>query len=209
MSRRSCSFFFMKKLFLIAIFLIISICFLFTYLNDIQKDKHPFVFAESDRTFLYQKKEILLNNTNEFLFDEYFSFIGSQKPPYRYHFDDSQIIISFDEHTFTFPFHIKESEKEIIETVIIKEVYKEKPTGNSSDSVLNESRQKHFDIVKDYFSFSEGTDLSVIISQISNAVDTNERIVIDYSMLNPNEKGTYHVFLSSDEHSAMITVDIL
>ncbi|MBQ6126606.1 MAG: hypothetical protein IJI77_06275, partial [Erysipelotrichaceae bacterium] len=178
-------------------------------LNDIQKDKHPFVFAESDRTFLYQKKEILLNNTNEFLFDEYFSFIGSQKPPYRYHFDDSQIIISFDEHTFTFPFHIKESEKEIIETVIIKEVYKEKPTGNSSDSVLNESRQKHFDIVKDYFSFSEGTDLSVIISQISNAVDTNERIVIDYSMLNPNEKGTYHVFLSSDEHSAMITVDIL
>ncbi len=114
----------MKKLLLIAIFLIISICFLFAYLNDIRKDKHPFVFTESDRTFLYQKKDILLNNTDEFLFDEYFSFIGSQKPPYRYHFDDSQIIISFDEHTFTF--QIKEPEKEIIETVIIKEVYKEK-----------------------------------------------------------------------------------
>ena len=202
----------MKKLFLTAVLLIIAICFLYAYLNEIRKDKHPFVFTESDRAFLYQKKDILLNNTDEFLFEEFFSFIGNQKPAFRYRFDEGQIIISFDEHTFTFPYLIREPEKEIIETIIVKEVYKEnkvKPAENNSGSVFTETRQEYFNVIKDYFSFSEGTDLSVIISQMSNAVDTNEKIVIDYSMLNPNEKGTYNVYLSSDEHSAVITIEIV
>lgn len=201
----------MKKLILIIFFLSLIIFFSFTYLKDIQKHKHSFIFEEVNRAFLYQKKEILLNNVDEFSFDEFFSFIGNQKPDYRYYFKGDQIIISLDEHMFTFPFQIREPEKEIIETIIIKEVYKEKqemPAENSSSSNQTESNQKYFSVKKDYFKFSEGTDLSFIINQFSVAVDTNERIVVDYSMLNPNEKGTYDVYISSDNHSAKIVVEI-
>ncbi len=202
----------MKKLILIIVFLILVIYFSFSYLKDIQKYKHSFVFEEGNRAILYQKKDILLNNVDEFSFDEFFSFIGNRKPDYRYRFEGDQIIISLDEHMFTFPFQIRELEKEIVETIVVKEIYKEKqekPVENGSSSNQTESNQRYFNVRKDYFTFSEGTDLSFIINQLSGVVDTNERIVIDYSMLNPNEKGTYDVYISSEKHSARIIVEII
>ena len=202
----------MNRLFLIIAALIIVISLSFSYLKEIRKDRHSFLFVEGNTGFLYQKKEILLDQIEDFTFDDFFSFIGNQKCNYRYTFEDDTIVVTVNEQTFTFPYEIKEPIKEIVEKVVIKEVYKEKPV-NTADSVTVTtdigSNDKYFNVRKDYFLFSEGTDLSIIIRQISGAVDTNERILIDYSMLNPNEKGTYDVNLTSDEHSARITVEIV
>ena len=202
----------MKKLFLIIFLLSATICFSFAYLNNIRKERHPFLFEEGNTGFLYQKKDIILDNIEDFSFDEFFSFIGNQKCPYRYRIEEDHIIVSVNEQSFTFPYQIREPEKEIIEKVVIKEVYKEK-TGNTAEnstlSTYSGTNEKYFNVRKDYFTFSEGTDLSSIINQLSNAVDTNEKIVVDYSMLNPNERGTYDVYLSSEEHSARIVVEII
>ena len=202
----------MKKLFLIIMFLVVLICFSFVYLKYIQKNRHPFLFEEGNTSFLYQKNEILLNNKEDFVFDDFFSFIGNHRDDYRYSFKDENIIISIDEQTFTFPYQIREPQKEIIEKIVIKEVYKEKAenhSGNRTDSHRQETSREYFNVKNSHLTFNEGTDLSTIIKHISDAVESSEKILIDYSILNPNEKGIYAVYLSSGNHSAAITVEIV
>lgn len=175
-----------------------------------RKNRLPFVFQESEDSFLYQKKDIILENEEDFIFSDFFSFIGTQTSSYKYRFEQGNLIVIFNEQEFIFPYIIKEREKEIVEKYIVKEVYKDKedPSLIYSKPVNNPASKPFFSVKKDYFTFSEGTDLSTIIEALGKAVDSSEKVVIDYSSLNPNEKGTYLVFFSTASNSAQVTVEI-
>jgi len=117
-----------------------------------------------------------------------------------------------------YPYQIKEKEVEIIETVVVKEVYiKEdtsvsQPVNNNEDNYVQDDddyEDLYFELDRDHFNYDRGSSISSIIADIQSSIHTNSRVTLDYSALNPNDSGEYPVILMTESNSYTIYVQIV
>ena len=202
----------MRKLLFLLLFLIFLNILSYNYLKTTINNQKEYTFHINEQSFIIQKKDLIIEDTNDFIFDEYFSILSLSKPSYNYFFDDNNINITLNNKNYTYPYSIKK--KEIIEVEVEKintqhvPVYVPQPINNTTN-YSHVSNTPYFTVNNSYYSFSQGTDLSHIINAIRNAVDSPQEITLDFSLLNPNESGRYPVYFYTDSNSAEITVEII
>ena len=213
----------MKKTILVIILLLIFIFLAYRYLRISIDDKKTFIFTNDSKPLIYRKKKLELDDLESFEFKEYFSILSNNEYQYKYSFDEDSIIVSLNSEKYVFPYLIKEKEKEIVTEYVIKEVYINTASyseNNDSTPVLtthsSEGIDQSFELENEYLniqnnvlSFEKGTDLSVIINAIQSCIDTNVRISVDYSCLNPNNEGDYPVYIYSQSENGEIIVKII
>ena len=212
----------MKKLISVIILLTVFICFSYRYLKNTIDEKKTFIFRLSSKPLIYCKKKLELDDQESFEFDEYFRILSNSKYQYKYSFDDENILISLNNDKFSYPYLIKEKEKEIVTEYVIKEVYVNNAVSTNSNSTpeeisyhspegMNQSYEyeaEYLNLLNSVLYFEKGSDISDIINAIQGSIDTNVRISVDYSSLNPNDEGEYPVFIYSDKGNDQITVKI-
>lgn len=205
----------MKKYILVIVLLIISILLSFRYLDYLLANRKAFLYRESDHFLLLQKKEVLLNELSDFSFEDYFLILSKADLSYGYQFDQNLLRININGKDFLYPYRIRE--KETVEKVIYKEVVKEVEvfsTGQeeriNQESAVQpvEEEEDYLEIRKDSLSFEKGSSLQEIIAAIQRQIDTNMRITVDYSLLNPNQIGQYRVYIIAKEEKYEISVEI-
>ena len=152
--------------------------------------------------------------------DEYFQFLSFSQPSYRYQQENDLLRLFLDNRTYDFSILIKQKETdEEKENVKMDENSSKIPVANPDNrntvsntdqpEIRKEENKDYFKILSSYYSFSEGTDISSIIAKLGSAIDTNQKLIVDFSELNPNEKGKYKVIFSSENNRAEITVEII
>jgi len=219
MSRRICSFFMFKKFILILLLTLLNL-YSYQYLKSTLSNQNPFFFIEDEQSYFYQKKNISLMENEEFRIDDYFGFFGLENPSYKYKFEGNNLILTINDKKYFFDYElISERQNEIEdgkEEAIKEESKTERNNNHQSNNTANNQNEpeqpkesNYFHIKKDYYSFKEGTDIGEIIAGIGKAVDSNQKLIVDYSSLNPNEKGIYNVYFASDDHKATIIVEIV
>ena len=212
----------MKKLISVIILLTVFICFSYRYLKNTIDEKKTFIFRLSSKPLIFCKKKLELDDQESFEFDEYFRILSNSNYQYKYSFDDENILISLNNDKFSYPYLIKEKEKEIVTEYVIKEVYVNNAVSTNSNSTpeeisyhspegMNQSYEyeaEYLNLLNSVLYFEKGSDISDIINAIQGSIDTNVRISVDYSSLNPNDEGEYPVFIYSDKGNDQITVKI-
>lgn len=164
---------------------------------------------------IYQKRELILDDIESFNFDDYFTVLSNSNYRISYIFNENSIDISLNDKHYIYPYTIREKEKEIVTEYVIQEVYIETPvsvdTNNSyeHDVIQYEEEKDYLNIINSTLSFSSGTDLNDIIYSIQNNIDTNVRISVDYSSLNPNYPGDYIIYIYSDIGNNQILIKII
>ncbi len=202
----------MKKLLMVIITLCILIILSLAYLKEIRERRKAYPFDADEKTLILQKKDIVLEKETDFVFGECFFLIGSDDASLKYSFEENEIVIILNGREFRYPFRKKEPETIVIEKIVYQTI------GSSDTKDRDDVREEeHADIVEDdrfrlkkkEAEFGKGTDISVIMNVISDCVDTNLRTSLDYSLLNPNETGTYSVFISSSKGTLEFLVKII
>ena len=185
----------------------------YVYLKNMISDKRVLEFEPSETVLFYRNKDIEFYEDEDFSFDEYISVITNIKPKYTYDMSDGILTVRTAEKTVKFTYMIKEPEIIETETIVIQEVpVYINHTASSNTSSVNTQTQvlsDTFSVNQNKYRFSAGTDLNTIISQIRNAVSSSQEITIDFSTLNPNEKGSYIVYFYSGNNKAEISVEIV
>lgn len=202
----------MRKLLILIVILIFLNIFAFNYLENSINTQKEYRFNINKQQFIIQKKDLILDEDNDFIFDEYFAILSLNKPQYKYDIDDKNIHVTIANKKLSYPYSIKEKEVIEVEKVITQNIPVYIPQYiNSDNNVVNtsQSNNPYFSVVNSYYSFSKETDINHIISVIRNAVDTNQEVTIDFSSLNPNESGIYNVYFYTDSNSASINVEII
>ena len=213
----------MKKSIIIIIILISIICFSYRYLKNSIDEKKTYIFKITSKPLLYCRKQLELDDPESFEFAEYFSIISNNEYQYKYQIEPENIVISFNNERFSYPYRIKEKEKEIVTEYVIREVY----VNSAPQPVVHQSQESenihspegmnqpyeyetiYMDVTNSVLSFEKGTDLSYIIMSIQDCISTNTRVSVDYSSLNPNDSGDYPVYIYSDAGNDQITVKII
>ena len=209
----------MKKYLLIIILLFMFIFVGYAYLSQISVDAIPYVLKIIDNPLIYLKKELIIDDIESFDFDEYFQILSNNEFKYKYTFNADNLNIFINNNKYSYPYKIKEKEKEIITEYIIQEVYIENNSNNyNNNNIPNQSNNDtihsfdlepdYFYILNDYLSFPLGSELSQIINEIQNNIDTNIRVSIDYSSLNPNSIGEYIIYIHSNNETKSIIINI-
>lgn len=202
----------MRKLLILIVILIFLNIFAFNYLENSINNQKEYRFDINKQQFIIQKKDLILDEDNDFIFDEYFAILSFNKPQYKYDIDDENINVTIANRKLSYPYSIKEKEVIEVEKVITQNIPVYIPQYiNSDNNVVNtsQSNNSYFSVVNSYYSFSKETDINHIISVIRNAVDTNQEVTIDFSSLNPNEPGIYKVYFYTDSNSVSINVEII
>ncbi len=206
----------MRKILIILFLLIINILS-FEYLKEVIYEKKAYDLKLNHNVFILPKKEIMLNDTDEFRPEDYFDFYSFSDFSYRYYFDEKSLYLEVDENNYVFPYAIREKEVEIVETVVIQEVYireeneATQPVYSEEENDQNsdyEYEADYFNLTRDHFNYVRGSSVSSIIADIQNYIQTNKRVTIDYSSLNPNDSGEYSVFLITDDNTYTVFVTI-
>ena len=200
----------MKKLIIALTFLLTLDLFAYYYLNQIIANLKPLELKIDENNLIYQRKDLILDDTGSFELLDYFKVIGK---PVKYLVDDDFINIYINNENYQFPYIIKEKEVEIQETI----VYVEKPIYETiyvqeeiETNIAYTNPQEHTQIHSNSsYTYQVNTDINHIINDILNSIITGIPISIDYSFLNPNEKGKYIVFLNSEIDSKQIIVNII
>ena len=212
----------MKKFVFIIVVLITVILFSYRYLRNSVDEKKTFIFRISSKPLIYCSKKLELEDPEALVFDEYFRILSNGEYQYKYSIEGDSIIVSLNNDRFKFPYTVKEKEKEIVTEYIIKEVYVSNTDHNSaygsveqlpvqSVEVMNqpfEYETEYLNISESTLTFETGTDISQIINAIQNSIDTNMRISIDYSSLNPNDPGDYRVYIYSETGNRELLIKI-
>lgn len=205
----------MKKLLFMILILLITDLISFCYLRTLYLNRLDYHFEPHSKIFLCQKKDIILEEIDDFIFEEYFDVLSLRDYVYKYHFDKDRLYITIDDMTYTYPYEVKEKEVITVEKVIYQEVVREieKPaavsTQRKEEIIEYEVEEDYFRFLTEELSFEQGTDISLIISEIRNNVDTNQNVTIDYSQLNPNQIGQYSVFFITKEQKYAFSVKII
>lgn len=205
----------MKKLLFMILILLITDLISFCYLRTLYLNRLDYHFEPHSKIFLCQKKDIILEEIDDFIFEEYFDVLSLRDYVYKYHFDKDRLYITIDDMTYTYPYEVKEKEVITVEKVIYQEVVREieKPaavsTQRKEEIIEYEVEEDYFRFLTEELSFEQGTDISLIISEIRNNVDTNQNVAIDYSQLNPNQIGQYSVFFITKEEKYAFSVKII
>ena len=208
----------MRKLILIIIFLLLCIIFSYRYLIKISTERKAFSFVSHAKPFLLQKKEIVINNEEEFVFEEFFIVFSFIFLEYRIKAKDNFMDIVVNEQHYQYPYKMKEKGNETVETVIYKEIYIEKPipmnntpveyTENNMD-YQEETESEYFKLMNDEMTFPLETDISEIIRVCCRQIQTNMQVTIDYSQLNPNHIGQYLIFFYTDIKEYRMIINIV
>lgn len=160
----------------------------------------------------------MFEDINDFKVDDYFYIYSFNDYDFRYYFSDNNLILKIDDLSMKYPYQIKEKEVEIIETVVVKEVYiKEdtsvsQPANNNEDNYVQDDddyEDLYFELDRDHFNYDRGSSISSIIADIQSSIHTNSRVTLDYSALNPNDSGEYPVILMTESNSYTIYVQIV
>ena len=218
MSRGTCSFF-MSKI-LIIIFLSISIFLSYGYLQTCLENRKGLSFETGSKALLLHKKEIILNDRNDFLFDDYFTLLTFREEDVDYFMDEDTITILLDDREYVYPYQIRE--KETVEMVVYKEIFyeekkddkpKEQPVETPQQpqtvqSYSNETQEHYLILHKTSVSYPLNTDISEIISDLSSCFESNANVLIDFSMLNCSATGSYPVYFNYDDQQKEIIVSI-
>ena len=213
----------MKKYIIVIIALFAFIFFSYRYLRNSIDEKKTYIFTITSKPLIYCKKKLELEDTDSFEFDEFFNILSNNEYQYKYSFTDDNIMVSLNNDRFVYPYVIKEKEKEIITEYVIKEVYvnttiatqntyQEQDTSYHSPEGINDSYEyeaQYLNLTNSTLSFERGTDLSMIINAIQSSIETNMRISVDYSSLNPNDEGEYPVFIYSDKENKQLIIKII
>ena len=205
----------MKKLLFMIVILVITDLISFSYLRALNQKKIDYHFEPHSNIFLCQKKDIILEEIDDFVFSEYFDVLSLRDYVFKYRFDDNRIYITIDDTTYSYPYEVKDKEVITVEKVVYQQIVKEveKPLPVSSQEkeeiIEYEIEEDYFRFRNDELSFQQGTDISEIISEISKNVDTNQNVTIDYSQLNPNQIGQYSVFFITKQQKYAFSVKII
>ena len=210
----------MRKLLFISFLLIVCNIVSFQYLKLIYSQKEAYVFSNTTEDFLLQKKELLFDSIDDFVFEDYFMIISSNDKNYRYSFEDEKLRIALDHKQFTFDYSIKEPVIETVEKIVYKEVIVERkeetppttPSVSTNTPISYEEKEyeeAYFRISSSHLTFAQGTSINEIIETISSQVDTNMQVSIDYSSLNPNQIGQYTVNFVTESGNYQIIVEII
>ena len=176
-----------------------------------QENVREYSFNSVQNPIIIKKKEIVLYDINDFVFDEYFQIISFKPYMYEYEATDDKIAVTINGFNYEFEYEIKEPE--VIEMVFVKEVYIEKEDMEDTSEIEEESKEiiieenGYFTGIHDR-SYQKYTDISSIIFDIQNDIFTNEKVSIDYSALNPNAKGTYPIYFYVNEETYEIEIEI-
>lgn len=213
----------MKKFIIIIFVLSVFIVLSYRYLKNSVDEKKTYILSITSKPLIYRKKKLEIEDIDSFEFDEFFSILSNNEYQFKYSFTDENILISLNNERFSYPYTIKEKEKEIITEYIIREVYVNSISEGNNDSQIQEAsyhsseginnsfeyEAEYFNLLNSSLSFEKGTDISVIINSIQSNIDTNKRISIDYSLLNPNDEGEYPVYIYSDDDNKQIIIKII
>ena len=200
----------MKKLIITVTLLIALDLFAYYYLNQIIANLKPLDLKIEENNLIYQRKDLILDDTGSFELLDYFKVIGK---PVKYLIENDFINISINNQNYQFPYTIKEKEVEIQETIVYVEkpvyetIYVQKETEVSTAYIKPQENTQIYS--NSSYTYQVNTDINHIVNDILGSIDTNSPISIDFSFLNPNEKGTYTVFLNSEIDSKQITVNII
>ena len=225
MSRRT-THFFMKKLIIIICLLAINILS-YKYLIYLNNKSEAFIYNYSDNYLLILKKDIVLDDIESFVFDDYFIINSFKTFDYDYRFDSENIYISIDDSIYHYPYSIKE--KEIEEVIIYQYLLSNNNSfkqdnsnqNNISDSsytdkteaqidqVIENTQQNTFNLYRSSLTYSLNTELDTIINDIYACFETDYDVEIDYSLLNTSDLGTYIVYLNYGDNSAQISIQII
>ena len=204
----------MKKLIFITLLLMILDLFAYHYLNSIIGKIKPLKLDIKENNIIYQKKDLLIHDTGSFELLDYFIVYGK---PFKYSIDDNYVNININEEKVQIPYQLVE--KEIEETIIYvdRPIYQNAYENNQIED--NNSFHNEINVIETYekpsisyngsYSFSVNTDINSIVDTILSSISTSIPISLDYSFLNPNEKGEYIVFLNSEIDSKQIVVNII
>jgi len=206
----------MKYKILLLFILCFFIGFSYEYLYQIKYNQKPYIYNYNQMQILIKDKDIELLNINSFTFDSYFKIISFVKPDVSVSINNENIIVILNNKKYIYDYKIIEPEKIEVVKEVIKEIYIEKEI-----SIKEYNHQKEENLIKNYddsysintyipnyLEYSEGTDLSIIISDMASKIVTNEQLTIDYSELNPNIKGNYNVYLYGTNFTYSCNINI-
>ena len=201
-----------RLLFLILILLFLDL-FAYNILKQTSKGRIPYPVSIDKHAFIYQKKDLCLDEDEEIRFFEYFGILSAKDPDLYYQKKEDSIDITLNGKEFHFPYTVKEKEVIERETVLIREVpvYIERPEVSSAQRPIEAdpvSHEPYLRLLRPKDSFPLGTEISTIIATVRSAIDTNETVTIDYSLVNPNEPGTYPISFLGEVHSCSMNVEI-
>lgn len=217
----------MSRLIFIFIFLIFLDIGAYTILTKVSDQRKSFPVDIDKHAFIYEKKDLKLDPDGDFNFDEFFGILSADKQNCHYSMNENTICVELNGKSFQYPYSFREKEVIEHETVIIKEVPVYIPVNSEQPQVVsspkNEQSENQKEIYADQndnrpvsqlkvsrssYSYPEHTDLTEIVSAIKAAIICDETVTIDYSMLNPDVKGSYPVMLISDYETLSVTVEI-
>ena len=201
-----------RLLFLILILLFLDL-FAYNVLKQTSKGRISYPVSIDKHAFIYQKKDLCLEEDEEFRFFEYFGILSAKDPDLHYQKKEDSIDITLNGREFHFPYTVKEKEVIEHETVLIREVpvYIERPAVSSAQRPIEAdpvSHEPYLRLLRPKDSFPSGTEISTIIATVRSAIDTNETVTIDYSLVNPNVTGTYPICFLGEFHSCSMNVEI-
>lgn len=204
-----------KFLSLLIIFLFAINFYLFNYLQHFLISRKAYDISFTDKPLIYQKKELLLDDSDSFDFNYYFDVLSINDYSFSYYFKDEKLYIKINNgsvYEYVFDYLIKPVP--VIEKEIIKEIYvnRNEPISEIPKEIKQENKpltRNNITINNNHFSFKQYTDISNIIAAISSNIVSNESITIDYSSLNPNVPGIYTVYIISSENTYSLTIEIM
>ena len=211
----------MRKIIFLLFMLLILNALSFSYLYILNENRTVFSSFTYEKPLIIQNKELILDDIESFKLDDYFTILCNEQYSYKYEFNDESLIICLNYECFYYDYSLREPE--IIETIIEKEVIKEvyintvnnqKTEKEESDNSINnehgdyEYENDYFILKTDYCCFPCDTDLNTIIQEIQNYVETNKRITVDYSQLNPSQNGYYSVYFITNDAKYELIVEI-
>ena len=217
-----------KLLFSILILLLLNIIS-FNYLKQISSDRNPYTFISDSNPIILPKKDILLDNIDEFKIEDYFKIYSLNDYKLDHKISDSTIDIILNNKEYSFPYSIRQPE--IVEVIVYQKVESNKPLNNVHiDNTLtnvdtdisqnikpdnipdtintNNHPSSNFTLNRSSLSYPIDTDLNRIISDIYSSFISNVAVSIDYSMLNPGAIGSYEIYLNHEGINDVMVVSI-
>lgn len=206
----------MNRYFITTLLLIILNVSLCLYLRDLLLAKKTYEFINDHYPLIYQKKDIVLNDIEDFVFDDYFTILDFNDSSYTYRFLDDELLIKIKDNNleFKFPYSIIEPqiiEKEVIkyETIYVENNSNNNQTAPNNDVIIEEVNDTKIYYLQSHYSFNVGTDISTIISIISSDITCYDNVTVDYAYLNPYEVGVYSVYFYSSSDKVIKTIEIV
>ena len=200
----------------------------FNYLKKISSDRNPYTFISDSIPIILPKKDILLDNIDQFKIDDYFKIYSLNDYRLNYDISDNTIDILLNDKKYSFPYSIRQPE--IVEVIVYQKIESNKPTNNSynntqtiSNNISSDNTESYiqpdnihtdththnnFTLNRSSLSYPIDTDLNRIISDIYSSFVSEVAVSIDYSMLNPGAVGSYEIYLNHEGIDDVMVVSI-